>query len=92
MNEGNFEMKKGIDRDNQKVKVFAVLKDLGGSKYFLQTENGSFLWVDNDLNTCQDVDEATVYAAVVKHDYRIVEDQQLFRFGERDEILNKKHK
>ena len=92
MNEENFEMKKVIDRDNQNVRVFAVLNDLGGSKYFLQAENGSFLWLDKDLNTCEEVDEATAYAAVVKHEYQIVENQEMFRFGERSKVLNNKQK
>ncbi|MEK7634916.1 MAG: hypothetical protein AAB446_00570 [Patescibacteria group bacterium] len=89
MNEENFEMKKDIERNNQNVKIFAILDDLGGSKYFLQTENGSFLWLDKDLNTCEEVDEATVYASVVKHGYKITENQQEFSFGERNQILNK---
>lgn len=69
------------------VEPIAYLDDLGGKKYFLKDKEGRYIWLDSDLESYEIVDEATVFSAIIKHDYQPVEKQEFFSFTERKKYL-----
>jgi hypothetical protein len=84
------ENKKSFRQENlesENVKVVAILNDLSGNKYFLQSESGKYIWLDSSLDDYKEVDENTVASAVVKHGYKPVEDSESFIFSDRKNHL-----
>lgn len=83
-NEKNFRQE---NIDNENVKVIAVLNDLSGNKYFLQTDSGRYIWLDSNLEDYKQVGEETVGSAIVKHGYKMVENSDPFIFRDRKNHL-----
>lgn len=69
------------------VMPIAFLDDLGGKKYFLKDKEGRYFWLNSDLESYEIVDEATIFSAIIKHDYQPVEEQKFFPFTERKNYL-----
>lgn len=84
-NEKSFRQEE-IDKEN--VRVVAVLNDLSGNKYFLQSDSGKYVWLDSDLGSYKEVDEQIMFSSMVKHGYKAVENSEPFIFGKRRQYLS----
>lgn len=70
-----------------RVQVVASLEDIGGARYFLKAEQGQYLFLNRDLGQYEEVPEAAVASAIIKHGYKPVASGQTFEFGKRKEFL-----
>jgi hypothetical protein len=75
---------------NEKVSVVALLDDPGGARYFLKSESGKYFYLDQSLTHCEEVDEAGVASAIIKHGYKPVAEGETFVFKDRLEMLKSK--
>ncbi len=71
-----------------KIQVFAELDDLSGKKYYLKAAQGYYIWLDSDLERFEVVPEAAAYSAVIKHGYKMVENQTTINFADRKDFLD----
>ena len=65
------------------VQVVASLE----GRYFLKTDRGQYLFLNQDLEQYEEVPEETVASAIIKHGYKPIANSQIFEFGQRKEIL-----
>ena len=78
----NFEIQPSIQ-----VQVVAFLRDIGGTRYFLKTEQGQYIFLNQNLEEYEEVSEEAVASAIIKHGYKPLVDSQTFEFGQKKEIL-----
>ena len=81
----NFELE-----PNTKVTVVAFLDDIGGKRYFLKTDGGQYIFLQQDLEKYEEVSEVEVASAILKHGYKPQVGGEVFEFGKRREVLKVK--
>jgi len=72
---------------NENVRVIASLDD----RYFIKSETGKFYYLDQTLTHYEEVSEDMIASAILKHGYKPIVEGALFKFGERETVLNLPH-
>ena len=70
---------------NENVRVIASLDD----RYFIKSDDGKIYYLDQALAHYEEVSEDMVASAKLKHGYKPIADGALFKFNEREAVLNK---
>jgi hypothetical protein len=70
---------------NENVRVIASLED----RYFIKSESGKIYYLDQTLAHYEEVSEDMVASAILKHGYKPIVEGALFKFSEREAVLNK---
>jgi len=88
-----FEKQSKLEKQNlelkpdTKVRVVAILEDIGGARYFLKTDQGQYFFLNQDKDHYEWVSEETVASAIIKYGYKPVAGGKFFEFGQRKEVL-----